>query len=357
MKSYGFQLTARYGTAGTNQAGGFAPADANTQVMCADGSTPTNGAACPSQFPVEDIEHTLTGWSNSISQGKGSFTYTINWTPPATNVGNVTLYIAANCGTGGPLVSPTHVYLTNMVLTPGAAPTGPTIANVEDAESSRTSVVPGEWIAIYGSGLAGTSRTWAAADFNNGNNLPMSLSGVSVQFGTLPAAVYYISPTQIDVQAPSGISGTVPVTVTNNGTVSSAFNTTVLQNAPALFYYPGGSNTYPAATHLNGSLIGDPAVTAGTTKASAGETIVMYVNGLATSPSGVIISAPISYSGAVTVNVGTAAANVTFAGLVAAGEYQLNVQLPSGLTSGNYPVTVSTQGQTSPTGIILPVGP
>jgi uncharacterized protein (TIGR03437 family) len=375
--AYGFQLTARSGASGTAQAGDFSTIELNgtpctyttslgvamidsacpVQVFCPDGSQKANGSLCNSLFPTQYIEHTFAGYQASLA-GKGSFTYSFSWTPPATASGNITMYVAGNAGPAGPPVqTPTNVYLSSSTVLTPVAGSGPSISNVQDAESARTSVVPGEWIAIYGSGLAGTTRTWAAADFNNGSNLPMSLSGVSVQFGTLPAAVYFISATQIDVQAPSGITGTVPVTVTNNGAVSAAFNTTVVANAPALFYYPGGSNVYPAATHLNGSLIGDPAVTPGTTKAAAGETIVMYVNGLAASPSGVIISSPISYSGTVTVNVGSTAAKVTFAGLVAAGEYQLNVQLPTGLAPGNYPVSVAAQGQTSSTGITLPVGP
>ncbi len=239
---------------------------------------------------------------------------------------------------------------------PDNQPSGPVISAVQDAESSRASVVPGEWVAIYGANLGGTSRTWGQSDFPAGtSNLPTNLSGVSVQFNGLPAAVYYVSPTQIDVQVPAGISGNVPVTVTNSGAVSAAFSSTVAANAPSLFYYPGGSNLYPAAIHLDGTLIGDPAVVGSAKKVAAGETIVLFVNGLAASPAGTIISAPIAYSNAVTVTIGTTAVTPSFAGLVAAGEYQLNVVVPAGLASGNYPITVTTQGQTSPANIILPV--
>jgi len=371
MRSYGFQLTARSGSTNTTQAGDFTTLELNsaactassqtcpTQVLCADGSMKANGATCPSQFPIEDIEHTAAGWSNSISS-KGSYSYTFTWTPPATAVGNVTMYIAANCGTGTASVTPTDVYMnsfgaaTPLVLTPAA--TGPSITNVQDAASFRTPIVPGAWVAISGQGMSGTTRTWQTSDFNNGNNLPTSLSGVSVNFGTLPAAVYYISPVQINVQAPSGISGTVPVTVTNNGVTTASFNATVSQNAPSLFVYPSGSNTFPAAIHVNGTLIGDGTV-AGSTKVSSGETIVLYVNGIAPSPSGVIIGSAISYSGGVTVNVGSGTGTVSFVGLVAAGEYQINVTLPTGLAPGNYPITVQTAGQSSQTGVVIPVGP
>jgi hypothetical protein len=40
-------------------------------------------------------------------------------------------------------------------------PPTPTISNVQDAESARTSIVPGEWTAIYGANLAPKSvRIW-----------------------------------------------------------------------------------------------------------------------------------------------------------------------------------------------------
>jgi uncharacterized protein (TIGR03437 family) len=240
---------------------------------------------------------------------------------------------------------------------PDNQPTGPVISNVSDAESSRATIVPGEWVAIYGANFAGSTRTWTQADFDaaGSGNLPTNLSGVSVQFGGIPGAVYFISPTQIDVQAPMGITGTVPVTVTNNGSVSGSFNVTIVQNAPSLFNYPGGSNLYPAAVHANGSLIGDPAVTGTSSKAAAGETILLFVNGLAPSPSGVFINAPIPFSGTVTVTIGPATATPSFAGLVAAGEYQVNVAVPATLTTGNYPITITVGGQVSPSNIILPV--
>jgi len=358
MRSYGFQLTARSGTKGTTQAGDFSTTDGNTQVICPDASIKANGASCPSQFPIEYIEHTYAGWSSSIGP-KGSYSYTFNWTPPATNVGNVTLYVAANCGTGSDSVTPTHVYIPSggFVLTPAVAPTGPAISNVQDAASARTSVVPGEWVAIYGSNFGTITRTWAAADFS-GNNLPTNLSGISVNFGTLPAPVFFISPNQIDVQAPAGISGTVPVTVSVNGTASTSFNTTVQSSAPTFFTYPSGSNTFAAAQNFPSySTVGDPAVTPGTAKATAGQTVILYLNGLASSPSGTLIGAPINYSGAVTVALGSTSPAVTFAGLVGAGLYQVNITIPTGLAAGIYPISLTTAGQTTQSGVSLIVGP
>jgi uncharacterized protein (TIGR03437 family) len=245
---------------------------------------------------------------------------------------------------------------------PDNQPTGPVLSNVLDAESSRATIVPGEWVAIYGANLAGTTRTWSQPDFDAAGpgNLPSSLSGVSVQFGSLPASVYYISPTQLDVLAPGTVSGTVPVTVTNNGAISGSFNVTIVQNAPSLYYYAGGSNLYAAALHADYSLIGDPAVTSTATKAAAGETILLFVNGVAPAPGGIMIPADIQFSGAVTVTFGSGATAATatpgFTALIEAGVYQMNVVVPSTLTTGNYPLTVTVQGQSSPAmTVLLPV--
>jgi uncharacterized protein (TIGR03437 family) len=231
----------------------------------------------------------------------------------------------------------------------------PSIASVQDAESANTTVVPGEWVAIYGANLAGTARIWGANDFGSNGTLPTQLDGVGVQFGGLPAAVYYVSPGQIDVQVPSGLSGSVPVVVTFRGASTAPFTVNAGTHAPSLFVYIAGSNVYPAATHADGSLIGDPAIQAGSSKAKPGESITLYVNGLAPSQGGVLIGAPVPYADPVTVTIGGMNGSVSFAGLVAPGLFQLNVQVPPNITTGDYPLTITSAGQSSPGRVILPI--
>ena len=57
--------------------------------------------------------------------------------------------------------------------------------------------------------------------------LPTTLDGVSVNVGSKPAYVYFISPSQINVQAPDVGTGPVPVTVTTAGGTSVAVTATV----------------------------------------------------------------------------------------------------------------------------------
>jgi uncharacterized protein (TIGR03437 family) len=283
----------------------------------------------------------------SLSPAIGTITPGGLYTPPASASAATKVTL-----TGSAFANPQITATATINIVPSG--TQPVISNVQDAESARTSLVPGEWAAIYGTNLAVTTRTWGPGDFTNGNALPTRIEGVSVQIGGIAAAVYYVSPTQLDVQVPGGLSGSVPVTVTLNGSQSASFMTTLLPSAPSLFVYPAGSLLYAAATHADGSLIGDPAVTPGATKASPGETIVLYVNGLDSSTSGMIISTPVPYASPV-VTVGSMNASVTFAGLVAAGEFQVNVMLPAGLAAGNDPITVAVGSQVSPANVMLPV--
>ncbi len=236
-------------------------------------------------------------------------------------------------------------------------PPTPVVTSVQDAESARASIVPGSWVAIYGSNLATGINVWGDSDFVNGSLLPVTLAGVRVQFNGSPAPIYVATSGQINAQAPSGLNGNVSVVVSNNGALSATFSATAVPIAPSLFIYPAAGNLYPAAVHLNGALVGDPAIQPGSAKASPGETIIFFVNGLASSPSGSIISTPQTYTSPVNVMVGSATTTASFAGLVAAGEYQLNVTIPTGHAAGSYPISVSTQGQTSPTGVTLVVGP
>jgi uncharacterized protein (TIGR03118 family) len=119
QKRWGFQLTARIDSSPENgQAGDFSPVDDNTRVIC------DNGAAkpCPDNAPVQFIEHTSAGTRPGTPNGA---TFEFDWTPPATNVGTVTLYVAGNAANNDGRTSGDHIYTSKVQLTPGAAGGGP----------------------------------------------------------------------------------------------------------------------------------------------------------------------------------------------------------------------------------------
>jgi uncharacterized protein (TIGR03437 family) len=236
--------------------------------------------------------------------------------------------------------------------------TGPSITLIQNAEGGASTVAPNTWVTLKGSNLApaGDSRIWMASDFVNGQ-LPTALDGVSVTVNGAAAYVYYISPTQVNVLTARGaLSGSVEVVLTN-GTASAPFSVQTQAESPSFFVFNGGP--YIAATHLNGSLIGPTTLYPGySTPAAPGETIVLYANGFGATSVPVIAGAE-TQSGTLTplpvVTVGLVNATVLFAGLVAPGEFQFNIVLPSSLSSADQPVTATYNGLTTQAGTLITV--
>jgi hypothetical protein len=212
--AYGFQLTARTGDGNLTQAGDFITTDANTQVLCADGSSKANGVVCAAPIADEYIEHTYTGYEASIqTTTKGSYTYSFSWTPPATASGNVTLYVAANCGIGDPpVVTPTDVYISNITLTP-------------------TQSAP----AVTISGLSPVSVTAGAAAITLTVNGSGFISGSVVEWNESPVPTTFVSASQLTASISADLiasAGTASVAVLNTGAGASNTETFTVNPAP-----------------------------------------------------------------------------------------------------------------------------
>jgi uncharacterized protein (TIGR03437 family) len=245
-------------------------------------------------------------------------------------------------------------------------PSVPVISSVQDAESASTTIASGQYFTIYGSNLANNTRIWNAdTDFTDGvapgSLLPGNLDGVSVAINGQPAAVFFTSPGQINAIAPPNLdNGPATVVVSNNLSSSATFGgATIASASPSLFYYGAGGKVYPAAVHLDGKLIGDPAVQAGSAKVKAGETILLFANGLAASNGNVVATAAAFPTAGMSVSAGSNALNVLGAALVYAGEYQVNVQMPATIAPGDYNLTITVPGGSSAGNgvtVTLPVG-
>jgi adhesin/invasin len=137
----------------------------------------------------------------------------------------------------------------------------------------------------------------------------------------------------------------VNVAVSVNGGSSNTASVAVGTAAPGLFYLPGGAaivqNT-PSYT------LNDPS-----NPAPAGSTIVAYLTGSGpVSPAakdGVPTNVLTNSTAAVTAKIGSATATVSFTGLTPGfiGLAQMNIVVPSGLTPGVYPLSITIDGQTS----------
>jgi uncharacterized protein (TIGR03437 family) len=115
---------------------------------------------------------------------------------------------------------------------------GPVITGVSNSASGAPAIESGSWVSIYGTGLATTTRSWQPSDIT-GITLPTTLENVSVLINGKKAAIAFVSPGQLNVQAPTDTAtGPVPVQVTNS--ISTASATATRQNySPALFTLQG----------------------------------------------------------------------------------------------------------------------
>ena len=241
---------------------------------------------------------------------------------------------------------------------PRQAP-APAVSVVANAEGEAPSIAPNTWVEIKGSNLAppGDSRIWQGSDFS-GNTMPTQLDQVSATVNGKAAFVYYISPTQINILTPpDALSGPVVIRTAYNGTSSAPISVPSQPLSPSFFVFNGGP--YVAATHLNGSLIGPSSLYPGaTTPAIPGETIVLYANGFG--PTNVPVqSGSVTQSGTLSplpvVTIGGVNAAVQFAGLVAPGEFQFNVVVPSGLSNADQTIAATYNSASTQSGVLLTV--
>ena len=225
---------------------------------------------------------------------------------------------------------------------------------------------PGSWIEIYGANLAGTTRTWATADFT-GSAAPTSLDGVTVTINGTPGFISYVSPSQINLQLPDGLAtGTATVVAGYQGLQSAGASLTIQPQKPGLLApstFSVNGKQYVVAVHAatgafvgNGSISGVPAA-----PAVAGETLVLYGVGFGTVTPGAVAGKQASGQTALTsplsVTIGGTAATVNYAGLAPGlvGLYQFNVVPPVILGSGDVPLQTTLNGATGGQTLYLPV--
>ncbi len=208
----------------------------------------------------------------------------------------------------------------------------------------------GSWLEVKGSNLAPNTRTWSRDDFQ-GSNAPTALDGVTVTINGKRAFIGYISPTQINVQAPAdSATGTVGLTVSPAACASASISVQKAAVAPGLLapsVFNVGGRQYLAALFLDGvTYVGNPGLISGVPfrPAKPGESIALYGIGFGdvtpSSPPGVVASGSTSVAG-LTVSFGSTQAKVTYGGLApnSVGLYQVNVTVPD-VADGDYVVTL-----------------
>jgi uncharacterized protein (TIGR03437 family) len=258
------------------------------------------------------------------------------------------------------------------MLTPPANPGGlPAISSggvvTAGAFGGFPKVSPGSWIEIYGTNLASTTRSWADSDFDN-LIAPTSLSGTSVTIGGQPAFVAYISPGQVNVQAPSNISaGVQQMTVTTVAGTSAPYPVTVASVEPGLLAQPSfniGGKQYVVATFPDGSFALPAGAIPGVASqpAKPGDTVTLWGVGFGPVtpyvPAGHIATAATALNLPFQVSFGSAQATLAYAGLApeAVGLYQFNVVVPSLPANAATPLSFTLNGASGAQTLYIAIG-
>jgi uncharacterized protein (TIGR03437 family) len=223
------------------------------------------------------------------------------------------------------------------------------------------------YLEIYGTNLAQTTRTWAGGDFN-GVNAPTSLDGVSVTVNGKPAFVYYVSPTQININTPDDTAtGPVPIQVKNSLGASNVGNVNRARVSPSLQTVPqfliGGKQYVVALTPDFLTFIGRPNMLAGVAfiPAKPGSTIALYALGCGpTNPptqAGVVAAGAAPLALAYELRIGGVPASVSFAGIVGGsiGLYQFNVLVPN-VPAGDQPIELTVDGVSAGQNLTIVIG-
>ena len=349
---YGFQATARLqSNPSRGQAGTFTRIDANYDILCESGALRST-ANCPATAPIEFIEH-------NTPNRTGNF-FEFDWTAPATDVGAITFYVSGNAANGNGAVTGDKIYTTTATLTPGTGggPAKPTISGVSNGASFASGIVSGSWTTITGKFGTASNRTWRDAEIIAGR-LPLSLDGISVKINNKDAAVYYISDTQLNVQAPTDAAlGPVAVTVTTAAGTSDNFTANLIAEQPGFFMFP---SNFVAAVRSDGAFIGKAGLFAGlaTVPAKPGDVLLLFGTGFgATNPpvaAGSVYSSAAPTTRPVTITIAGIDCPVAFAGLTGAGLYQMNVTIPAAVPNGDQPIVATINGQRTQAGALITI--
>jgi minor extracellular serine protease Vpr len=225
-------------------------------------------------------------------------------------------------------------------------------------------VAPGSLIAVFGTNLSDTTQGNNGTDAAFANcslcnvatqALPMGIDGAAFSFDTssasLPGRMLYVSPVQLNVQVPWELAGQTSATVKVivNYTYSAEYTLPLAQYSPGFFVYDAADDV--AALDQNYKLIGS------SNPVARGDYVQLFMNGL-----GPVTHQPgdgLAASGAPNLSMttatptitigGQAAGNIPFSGLAPGyvGLYQVNVQVPTGISAGAQAITCTIGGVTA----------
>ena len=234
---------------------------------------------------------------------------------------------------------------------------------VNAADYLAGALTPGAIVSIFGTGLSYCTRGIQQKDLH-GNFMPTMLicpeGAPQVMVGSVPSALFYVSPKQINFQLANDLlpGNTYPLQVILNGNDGPTIAITIQAAAPALFQ---SDATTVVAARPDGSLY------TANSPARPYDWVILYATGLgATAPPVGDLEIPTAAAGIVQPNdfqllLNGAAVDpllVPYVGVTPgfAGLNQVNLQMP-GQFPANPQIQVALDGVTSPAGINLPAKP
>ena len=205
---------------------------------------------------------------------------------------------------------------------------------------------PGSYISIFGTGLSdNTGQTTTAS-------LPLAINLVSVSFDSanmsLPGRLYYVSPTQVNVQVPWELQGQTSAQIKINleFSKSNVITLPLTTVSPGIFEFANGGSTIAASLDESSALVTT------SNPAARGHIVQLFANGLGPvsnqpATGDPAPSSPLAQT-AVTpaVTIGGQNAVVQFSGLAPgfSGLYQVNAVVPANIGTGVQPLTMTMNG-------------
>ena len=240
-------------------------------------------------------------------------------------------------------------------------------AALTDPWTFSIGAAPGDWVSIFGTGLAASTESWNPSP---GQPLPKTLGGTQVLINGQPAVLAYVSPSQVSVLIPGSITAdTVQVSVVSAGGASASV---ALRNAPAhpAIYALPVAGAEPLQFEITAALAGsstlignpsaDPRVQRG---AHPGESIDFYVTGLGATADLSLFLTDVSFSEAapvalpVTLIFAGTPVKAAFAGLISPGLYLVRAVVPQSLLAGDAEVILQAGTEQSRSNVRLLITP
>ncbi len=381
--SWGFQLAARRASNPGLPAGTMEAINQFVAVRCASGGRPPCG---PNE--LEYATHTSVG-TNAGSRS-GSQKFSVNWTAPSGDVGDV-IFTAAGLGANNDrsgLGDHTATGTAISLFAPSNRPMLNQGGTVNAADPANPVIAPGSLVTIFGAPLAApdTFRVISQNDLDERGRIPTELNRLSVEFrnpdspNIFRGRILFVGDKQVNLQAPD-----FPVVrnqdilvevVLNPGRGPNEVRSNVITArtesiSPALFTFDSSGRNDAAAVHAPGNPVGADGKFrnrfGASTPARPGEIVLVFGNGFGrTNPNftaGEIPDQAAPLVSGATAEIGgrmlMGSGDIGYAGIAPfnAGLYQFNVRIPRDLPPGNHPIFIRSGGVSTQAGVFVAVGP